>query len=183
MSVGDINSAERGSGARFNSGKPDVSLIPLTLLASYFWFRHGDSDVVRGLAEVGKFQEGGDPTEDRTNLSNALTFFGFNIKDCSDVFLYGKQKYAAWNWAKGMAWSIPIACIGRHAERIIVHGEELDSESGLPHLGHIHCNIIMLLTYLNNYPEGDDRPIGILGDTNDSQQETPSIGVETSGPQ
>lgn len=31
-SVGDINSNERGSGARFNADKPDLSLIPLSTL-------------------------------------------------------------------------------------------------------------------------------------------------------
>jgi len=32
MSVGDVNSQERGSGARYNSGKADFSLIPLCTL-------------------------------------------------------------------------------------------------------------------------------------------------------
>lgn len=178
MSVGDINSVERGTGARLNSGKPDVSLIPLTVLAQFYRHAYGDSDAAKGLYEVGLFQEGGDTV----HLNNALMFFGFNIKDCCEVFTYGKQKYAEWNWAKGMAWSIPLSCIGRHVTQIMDYNEELDQESGLPHIGHIHCNIIMLLTFSNNYPEGDDRPIGILGGTNDSQQETPSIGIETPGP-
>lgn len=30
--VGDINSSEKGSGARYNAGKPDLSLIPLCTL-------------------------------------------------------------------------------------------------------------------------------------------------------
>ena len=32
MSVGDVNSQEKGSGARYNSGKADFSLIPLCTL-------------------------------------------------------------------------------------------------------------------------------------------------------
>jgi len=32
MSIGDVNSQERGSGARYNDGKPDFSLIPLVTL-------------------------------------------------------------------------------------------------------------------------------------------------------
>jgi hypothetical protein len=31
--VGDVNSTERGSGARYNAGKPDLSLIPISTLA------------------------------------------------------------------------------------------------------------------------------------------------------
>lgn len=30
--VGDVNSKDKGSGARFNAGKPDLSLIPLCTL-------------------------------------------------------------------------------------------------------------------------------------------------------
>lgn len=32
MSIGDINSEEKGSGARYNDNKPDLSLIPLSTL-------------------------------------------------------------------------------------------------------------------------------------------------------
>lgn len=32
MSVGDINSTAKGSGARYNDGKPDLSLIPIATL-------------------------------------------------------------------------------------------------------------------------------------------------------
>jgi Domain of unknown function (DUF5664) len=32
MAIGDVNSSERGSGARFNDNKPDFSLIPLVTL-------------------------------------------------------------------------------------------------------------------------------------------------------
>lgn len=68
----------------------------------------------------------------------------------------------AWNWVKGMAWSIPIACALRHAHALYVEGELLDPESGLPHIGHILCNLIMIEYYLNNYPEGNDLPYKVL---------------------
>lgn len=108
--VGDIKSTEIGSGARYNAGKPDYSLIPLCTL----------EDEVR-------------------------------------VWEYGKKKYAAWNWAKGMSWSIPFSCLMRHMARWQI-GEECDEESGLPHLAHAMCNLRMLTLYAKNYPAGDDRP-------------------------
>lgn len=108
--VGDINSTEKGSGARYNTGKADYSLIPLSTL-----------------------------------------------EDEARVWMYGQQKYAAWNWAKGMAWSVPLACALRHLSAW-QKGEELDPESGLPHLAHVMCNIRMLTLYAKTYPEGDDRP-------------------------
>ena len=33
MSIGDVNSGARGSGARYNTGKPDYSLVPLRLMS------------------------------------------------------------------------------------------------------------------------------------------------------
>lgn len=110
MAVGDVTSNEKGSGARFNTGKPDLSLIPLCTLV-----------------------------------------------DEARVWEYGKNKYAAWNWAKGMAWSVPLACALRHLAKF-QQGEDLDPETGLPHLAHAMCNLRMLTLYATTFPEGDDRP-------------------------
>lgn len=110
MSIGDVNSQERGSGARFNDGKPDLSLIPMCTL-----------------------------------------------EDEARVWEYGKRKYAAWNWAKGMSWSVPFACLMRHMAAW-QRGEEIDPESGLPHLAHAACNLRMLTLYAKTFPQGDDRP-------------------------
>lgn len=110
MSIGDINSDKRGSGARFNAGKAPMELVPLSAL-----------------------------------------------EDCARVFGYGREKYAAWNWAKGMDWSVAYACLLRHMSAWF-NGEDNDPESGLPHLGHAMCNLVMLSTFARTYPEGDDRP-------------------------
>lgn len=37
-------------------------------------------------------------------------------------------------------------------------GEDIDPESGQPHLAHAMCNLRMLTLYTKNFPEGDDRP-------------------------
>lgn len=48
MSVGDVNSNKRGSGARFNDGKPDLSLIPLeTLMGEARVWMHGEKKYAR----------------------------------------------------------------------------------------------------------------------------------------
>ena len=108
--IGDVNSDAKGSGARYNGGKPDLSLIPLVTL-----------------------------------------------EDEARVWEYGKKKYAAWNWAKGMPWSVPYACAMRHLSAW-QKGEDIDPESGQPHLAHVMCNLRMLTLYSKTYPEGDDRP-------------------------
>jgi hypothetical protein len=110
MSIGDVNSNEKGSGARFNDSKADFSLLPLCTL----------EDEIRG-------------------------------------WMYGKKKYAAWNWAKGMPWSVPFACAMRHLAAW-QRGEDIDPESGITHLGLAMCNLRMLTLYAKTFQEGDDRP-------------------------
>lgn len=62
-----------------------------------------------------------------------------------------------WWWAKGMPWTKVIACMKRHLAAI-ERGEDIDPESGLPHIGHLMCNALMLEHYMKHYKEGDDRP-------------------------
>jgi len=164
MAVGDINSNEKGSGARFNDGKPQYHLLPLHVLGRYLLLEHGRHDLrVQAIAMLSLFQAR--IGNDAENLMSALSVLGTatgndypeGLEDAVRVFEYGAKKYAAWNWAKGMKWSIPIECCVRHLLADLT-GEPNDPESGYSHLGHAQCNIIMLLLYLDVYPEGDDRP-------------------------
>lgn len=160
--IGDINSSAIGSGARFNAGKPAVELLPLLDLARFYHFRTGEPAMppppaIHALYYLGAFQEGGDLTP-LLNIINILGCDG-GIEESARVFDYGRGKYAAWNWAKGMPWSVPIACAARHLKAMIEHGDDaLDSESGRLHRGHVLCNIWMLVVYARTYTQGDDRP-------------------------
>ena len=140
MAIGDIKSTAKGTGARYNDNKPDLSLIPFCTL-----------------------------------------------EDEARVWMYGKAKYAAWNWAKGMDWSVPFACMMRHMAAW-QRGEHLDAESGLPHLAHAMCNLRMLTLYSKTYLQGDDRPLMQFSDWNsalspevkaflDSREEIPNHAV------
>ena len=108
--IGDVNSDAKGSGARYNTGKADLSLIPLSTL-----------------------------------------------EDEARVWMYGAKKYKAFNWMKGMQWSVPLACALRHLAAF-QNGEDIDEESGQPHIAHAMCNLRMLTLYSKTYKEGDDRP-------------------------
>src|SRR5690606_14697958 len=90
-------------------------------------------------------------------IRDALAYHRMDWRAAARVFEYGKQKYAAWNWAKGMAWSVPLACAARHALAIL-EGDETDPESGLPHVGHYIANLVMLAHFVRWYPEGNDLP-------------------------
>jgi len=69
-----------------------------------------------------------------------------------------QNPYPMWNWANGMAWSIPYECALRHLDKFY-RGEEIDEDSGEDHLDHVICNLLMLKHYRTAYPEGDDRPV------------------------
>lgn len=72
------------------------------------------------------------------------------------VMMKGAEKYAAWNWAKGMAWSKPVACMLRHIFKFMA-GEDIDKESGLPHVDHVATNAMFLCRYFRQYKNLDDR--------------------------
>jgi len=108
---GDINSDKKGSGARANKGKIDLTLVPILLLGG----------VTR-------------------------------------VFMGGCLKYVEFNWAKGMRWSICMACTLRHLFKWWYLNEDIDPESREHHLDHVLANVFMLKHYTKAYPEGDNRP-------------------------
>lgn len=153
--IGDVNSDAKGSGARYNTDKPALELIPLSIVVPFFQHDESLTDAqlraLRALDALGMFQarEGG--------VYEVLRELGDHWEGCARVFDYGRRKYAEWNWAKGMKWSVPIGCAARHLMAII-RGETHDPESGKPHEWHVYCNVVMLLTYASTFTEGDDRP-------------------------
>lgn len=156
--VGDVERTEIGSGARYISGKPPLDLLPISVLWETLERRHEETSVGQCLFWLGEFQR----THDIRSLRQALLELYYNDfcgrwTEPARVLEYGRRKYAAWNWSKGQAWSIPLACAVRHILAIL-DGEVKDPESGEPHRGHVAANILFLLTFADTYPEGNDLP-------------------------
>lgn len=149
MAVGDVNSDAKGSGARFNTGKLPLELLPFRFLA----ITTSQMVIRDAFYKLDAYQFSGDPI----HLQALYYELRDHWQDCVWVFDYGKRKYAEWNWLKGMNWSIPLACAGRHLMKLR-DGELLDEESGLSHWGHLMCNLVMLIMYAEVYPEGNDLP-------------------------
>lgn len=82
---------------------------------------------------------------------------------CSDVneleasiWAKGAEKYEAGNWQKGQSLVKGIDSLQRHVTALL-NGEDLDKETGLPHVGHmITCAKIIARAYLKG-GEFDDR--------------------------
>lgn len=63
------------------------------------------------------------------------------------VIQYGAWKYARNDWWKGMKWVEEISnSLERHFAKWIL-GEDIDDESGLPHLAHLATDILYLFTW------------------------------------
>lgn len=72
------------------------------------------------------------------------------------VFGFGSQKYGDYNWQAGIRTTRLQGALRRHLAAWAA-GEDLDPESGLPHLAHASCNIQMLIWMCKHRPELDDR--------------------------
>jgi hypothetical protein len=73
------------------------------------------------------------------------------------VLTFGAEKYGAWNWTKGMAWSRIYGAVQRHLTAWYA-GAGADDETGLSHLDHALCCLAFLATYEARDIGTDDRP-------------------------
>lgn len=73
------------------------------------------------------------------------------------VYGAGAAKYAERNWEGGYEWGKGIGALERHLQ-LFKAGEDLDPESGLPHLAHVRWHSGTLLTFFARGIGIDDRP-------------------------
>lgn len=70
----------------------------------------------------------------------------------------GARKYEARNWEKGMFWSRCYDSAMRHLLAFWA-GEDVDPETGTPHVIAVAWNMAALHHYMTAYRQGDDRPL------------------------
>lgn len=68
------------------------------------------------------------------------------LEGLAEVLKHGATKYAPGNWMRGMAWETTLGGVQRHIQAFR-RGEEIDPESGLPHLYHAACGIMFTAWY------------------------------------
>lgn len=81
----------------------------------------------------------------------------FALRQVARVYGFGARKYAPQNWRKGMAWMRLYAAIQRHTTAW-ASGEDIDPESGLPHLAHAAFSCLALIEFATTGAGTDDRP-------------------------
>lgn len=78
------------------------------------------------------------------------------LEGLAKVLTFGAQKYAAHNWRGGISYSRLTAAMLRHLAAI-QRGEDIDPESGLPHVDHLGCCWMFLSNMTKTRPDLDDR--------------------------
>ncbi len=80
------------------------------------------------------------------------------LYEIGKVLTFGAKKYDAHNWRQGMKWTRLIGACLRHIFSWLSPLEsDTDPESGLNHLAHAGCCIVMLLSYQQGGESEDDR--------------------------
>lgn len=78
------------------------------------------------------------------------------LEEVAKVMTFGKKKYDANNWRKGIALSRVLSAGLRHLWAV-VRGEDNDPETGLSHLAHLSCCAMFGYWYLRHRRDLDDR--------------------------
>jgi hypothetical protein len=78
------------------------------------------------------------------------------VRYCAYGMTYGAVKYEDNNWRKGFDWTSIMDSFERHF-LAIKEGEDIDEESGLPHLSLLACNLAFLVEHYDTGLGRDDR--------------------------
>ena len=78
------------------------------------------------------------------------------LEGVADVLAFGAAKYSDHNWKLGFKWSRLIAATGRHL-LAIMRREDIDPESGKPHVYHLGCSVMFLAWHMKHRRDLDDR--------------------------
>lgn len=108
-----------------------------------------DAKTLQPIEESGKKY---DNDKIRYDLVSALP-----LHDLARVYTFGARKYGDRNYASGILWSRVFGAIMRHLWAFW-RGEDLDQESGLPHLSHAAWGCFTLGEFMTTKRSYDDRP-------------------------
>jgi hypothetical protein len=79
------------------------------------------------------------------------------LRQLAEHYGVGSAKYADRNWERGYEWSKSFAALNRHLWAFW-SGEDIDEETGSPHIVAVMWHAAALAEYRSTHPEFDDRP-------------------------
>lgn len=167
--IGSLESQEKGSARRLNANKPVWSFMPLHQIAGLMikLLKETEPPSLADLTnKLGWYQAKGDFASAFDVLEVGYRYlmhtqeltFNEACEKVIYVWEFGAKKYAKFNWMKGMPWSELISSAQRHVMAML-DGSSIDPDSGELHAAHFICNAMMLVHYVDHYPEGNDLPV------------------------
>ena len=78
------------------------------------------------------------------------------LNQVAEHYGVGAEKYEPHNWRKGYDWSKSYDALQRHAAAFW-SGEDMDPETGTPHMAAVAFHALTLLTFMKEHPQLDDR--------------------------
>lgn len=80
------------------------------------------------------------------------------LAGAAQVLAFGAQKYSRGNWRGGLPHTEVADCLLRHLSAHLA-GEDIDPESGCPHVDHVLVNALFLAELNRTHPQLDNRSI------------------------
>lgn len=92
----------------------------------------------------------------------------YALHELAQVYTDGAKKYGDSNYLQGMSWRRVLAALMRHVEAFRA-GEDIDLESGSPHMAHAAWQCFALLVYANEGLGDDDRFVALGGNNDETE--------------
>jgi hypothetical protein len=126
-------------------------------------FKRGERKLMPTPKDRKAMKEGDTPFHFESGKSRVDQIPPRALMAVGQVMGYGAKKYGEWNWAQyqnDWSWGQLIGSTLRHILAWMSR-EDIDRESGHPHLVHAACNLLMLIELIETGNTNDDRnPIG-----------------------
>ena len=150
-----MDTAKKNGAVKEDEGKRKISLIIPEMLDILLPVNDSPAQVFarKGILELAKAAHAKERTDLIIHLNEAICcgkmmcqFDTDAVKFTCLAMEYGanKPEYGRNNWKKGMEWSRLVDAGLRHGLAIL-EGEEIDQDSGNPHVAHMLASIHMLL--------------------------------------
>lgn len=88
------------------------------------------------------------------------------LKALAGQYGMGASRYGDRNWENGYPWSLAFAALNRHLWAFW-SGEDIDPESGRPHMDAVMWHAFALRTFMENHKDKDDRSVYDFNGDND----------------